>query len=649
MNYQAFNAETYKKMEKEAIENPTKFWSETAKDILKWESTDFKNIIGKIGDEKSCWFEGGKINTCYNAVDRHAMAHPDKVALLYEGNDIDDSRQMTYGELLQNVCKMANVLKSKGVTKGSHVAIYFPVSIEGIVSMLACARIGAIHTVIFGAFSGDALSYRIHNSDATVVISQESYKRAAKAIPMKTTLLNALKSCPNIKNVIISGLTEKPTEKLPYEVESYQELMAAASDKCDCEIMDGSDPLFILYTSGSTGEPKGIIHRVGGYTVATTLTFKYVFDTNEKSIFGCTSDIGWITGHSYVCYGPLLNGSTTLIFGGLPLWPDATRSWQLIQKLKLTHFYTSPSAARAIAAKIKSVDQVSQFDISSLRVIGSVGETLDEDTCIYMRTVLGRDKCWLVDTYWQTELGSIIATSVPGIENLPPGIVGRPLFGTEIVLAEPNGQIISTTRNPHPEIVHNGILCIATPWPGLANAAFKSTRSFKDRYIMQGTEFFLAGDTAQIDTKGNIRITGRIDDQLCVNGHRVGPAEVEEAILKVDGVEDVAVIGVPSKKTTQAIIAFVVSADNSQEMVTKVAVKVTQNFGAIGRPQKVIFVKMLPKTNSAKIIRSYLRELFLNVDNNKSVPKPTACTMTQEEIGELIDIIKGTQTDLASL
>lgn len=641
MDYKPINAEQYKKMEKEAIENPTKFWSETAQSILKWESADFKNVIGKIGDEKSCWFEGGKINTCYNAVDRHAIANPNKVALLYEGNDLDASAQMTYGELLQNVSKMANILKSQGVTKGSHVAIYLPVSMEAIVSMLACVRIGAIHTVIFGAFSGDALSYRINNSEATVVISAESYKRASKYIPMKNTLFNALKQCPNIKHAIFVGLTEKPKDQLPYEVHSYQELMSNASDKCPCEIMDGSDPLFILYTSGSTGEPKGIIHRVGGYTVATALTYKYVFDTDDKTVFGCTSDIGWITGHSYVCYGPLLNGSTTLIFGGLPLWPDSKRSWQLIEKLKLTHFYTSPSAARAIAATIQSVDQVKDFDISSLRVIGSVGETLDEDTCIYLRTVIGQNKCWLVDTYWQTELGSIIATSVPGIQNHPPGIVGRPLFGTEIALVEPNGQVITTTRNP--TTTHNGILCIATPWPGLANAAFKSAKSFKDRYVMLGTEFFSTGDTAQIDTDGNIKITGRIDDQLCVNGHRVGPAEVEEAIMKVDGVDDVAVIGVPSKKTTQAIIAFVVSKDSSDAMVAKVASTVTQNFGAIGRPQKVVFVKMLPKTNSAKIIRAYLRELYINEENKKDVPKPTTCIMTQEEIWELIDEIEAAQ------
>lgn len=612
MDYKPRNHEKYLAMKKHAEENPEEFWAATAKETLNWIKSDFTNVIGEIGEENSFWFDGGVMNTCYNAVDRWAAANPDKVALIYEGNEPSDSYTITFGQLKEKVCKMANVLLQHGIKKGMTVALYLPVSVECIISMLACTRIGAIHTVIFGAFAGDALSYRISNSEATAVVSADWYMRGQKKIPMKKTLLSALENCPLVKHVIISNLEETQLEEPKYTIESFQTLLEAAPAECECQPMQASDPLFILYTSGSTGEPKGIIHRVGGYSVASALTFKYVFDIDADSVFGCTSDLGWITGHSYVCYGPLLNGIPTLIFGSFPLYPNAKRSWELISKLHLTHFYTSPSAARAIAAHIKDVDQVKEYDISSLRVIGSVGETLDEETCIYLHDVLGQKKCWIVDTYWQTELGSIIATSVPGIEKLPPGIVGRPLFGTDIVLIDTEDHhVVASTRSSPPNQIETGLLCIATPWPGLANAAFKSNKSFKERYIVKGTHYFSTGDTAQIDTKGYIRITGRIDDQLCVNGHRVGPAEVEEAIMKLDDVHDVAVVGIPSKQTTQAIVAFVVAKVENEQMKKAVSDTVTQNFGAIGRPQKIIFVKALPKTNSAKIIRMLLKDLLL--------------------------------------
>ena len=638
MDYKPINHEDYKRMCEHASKDPEGFWRETAKSILKWTEDDFSNVIGQIGEESSFWFDGGIMNTCYNAVDRHAAKNPDKIALLYEGNSEDDSDSLTYAQLLDKVSRMANVLLSHGVTKGMTVAIYLPVCLDCIIAMLACARIGAIHTVIFGAFAGDALSFRIRNSGATIVVTGDHYYRAKKPIPMKKTLDHVLDQCPDVKYVFVCQLIkdEPITITNPEKDRDLHELIAKADPQCAVVPMKASDPLFILYTSGSTGAPKGIIHRVGGYTVASTLSFKYVFDADENTVFGCTSDLGWITGHSYVCYGPLLNGVTSLVFGGSPLYPDSTRSWELIQKLKLTHFYTSPSAARAISAKITSVDQVAHFDISSLRVIGSVGETLDADTWNYINTVMGRNKCWIVDTYWQTELGSIIATSVPGVHNLEPGVIGKPLFNTELVLIDAEDHhVIYSTNSSNPPKEEQGLLCVASPWPGLANASYGSDKSFKERYIVEGTHFFSTGDTATIDTKGCIRITGRVDDQLCVNGHRVGPAEVEGAIMNLSDVKDAAVVGIPSKKTAQAIVAFVVANRETPEMKTEVMKAVTDSFSAIGRPQKIYFVKQLPKTNSQKIIRMLLKALA--VGENPPIPHTLSNKECVPEIKKAIE------------
>ena len=466
----------------------------------------------------------------------------------------------------------------------------------------------------------------------------DNYNRAKKPIPMKKTLDHVLDQCPEVKRVLICQLIkDEPITITDTDRDrDLHQLLSTANPQCPIEPMKASDPLFVLYTSGSTGAPKGIIHRVGGYTVASALSFKHVFDVDDNTIFGCTSDLGWITGHSYVCYGPLLNGVTSLVFGGSPLYPDSTRSWELIQKLHLTHFYTSPSAARAISVKIQSVDQVKDFDISTLRVIGSVGETLDEDTWKYINTVIGRESCWIVDTYWQTELGSIIATSVPGVDNLEPGVIGKPLFGTELVLVDAEThEVVYSTRSSNPAKDETGLLCVASPWPGLANASYRSDKSFKEKYIIDGTHYFSTGDTASIDTSGRIRITGRIDDQLCVNGHRVGPAEVEGAIMNLSDVKDAAVVGIPSKKTAQAIVAFVVATRETPEMKTEVMKAVTDSFSAIGRPQKIYFVKSLPKTNSAKIIRMLLKQLAAG--ESPSIPHTLSNKECVEEIKKAIE------------
>ena len=585
------------------------FWADVATQLLDWSSAAFTNVIGEIGDNTSIWYDGGSLNVCYNCVDRHAKKDPNRVALLCEGNELDESSKMTYGELFTSVCKFANVLKSKGVRKGSVVSIYLPVCKEAVIAMLACARLGAIHSVIFGAFCGDALAFRINDCKPEVVVTANAYSRAAKKIQVKKNLDQVRDQCPSVKHVIVCELTDLVVDMVEGVDETYAALMKEASDVCECVPIEAKDPLFYLYTSGSTGNPKAIVHRAGGYAVAAALTHRFVFSLKPGDVFGCTSDLGWITGHTYVCYGPLLNGVTTLVFSGLPLYPDATRTWQLINKLKLTHFYTSPSAARAIASRA-DLSHVAEIDISTLRVIGSVGETLDDTTWHFLFETLGRKKCSIVDTYWQTEMGSIIATSVPGHNFMKPGFVGHPLFGTELVLLDPETKaVLASTSNPKSP-VQDALLCIATPWPGLANDCLSGHEKFVSTYMIPGTKYFSTGDLAAIAEDGYLKITGRTDDQLCVNGHRVGPAEVEAVIIEHPKVREAAVVGIPHPISGQAIAAFAVTDDKDPELVNEIKLLVSSKFSAIGRPSFVYLVSDLPKTRSEKIIRMLLRGIL---------------------------------------
>lgn len=593
------------------------FWADVARQLLHWEDSNFTNVIGEIGDNTSIWYDGGKLNVCYNCVDRHAAEDPNRVALIYEGNLDDKSVKVTYGELLQKVSQTANLLKSLGVKKGSAVSIFLPVCLEAIYSMLACARIGAIHSLVFGAFRGSALEFRINDCHPSVVITANSYERATKKIPMKSTLDEVLPNCPSVKHVIVIRLTDDKPNLVEGRDIIYDEELSKhpelRDNLCPCTPVEAKDPLFYLYTSGSTGNPKGIIHRAGGYAVAAALTHRFVFTLRPGDIFGCTSDLGWITGHTYVCYGPLLNGVTTLVFGGLPLYPDARRPWQLISKFRLTHFYTSPSAARAIAAS-NVLDKVDVYDISSLRVLGSVGETLDDTTWHFLYETLGKKKCPIVDTYWQTEMGSIIATSIPGHNALKPGFVGKPLFGTKLCLLDSHDHHLLTTSGP--DVVHteDALLTIASPWPGLANDSLSGHDAFVKSYIIPGTNYFSTGDLATITDDGFVKIVGRTDDQLCINGHRVGPAEVEAVIIEHPKIREAAVVGVPHPLSGQKIVAFVTAKENGSELVNEVKMLVAQKFSAIGRPSEVYVVDDLPKTRSEKIIRMLLRGLLTDTE-----------------------------------
>ena len=595
------------------------FWADVARKLFVWDDDKFKNVIGEIGNNKSIWFDGGKFNVCYNCVDRHAKEDPNRIALIYEGNNMNEGFRVTYGELLVKVCQMANILKSLGVKKGTVVSIYLPVCVEAIYTMLACTRLGAIHSLVFGAFRGSALEFRINDCKPLVVVTANSYPRATKKIPMKKSLDEVLPKCPTVKKVVVCKLTDDGFDLVKDRDVSYNDMLTKVPSECPCTSVDAADPIFYLYTSGSTGNPKGIIHRSGGYAVAAALTHRTVFSIRPGDIFGCTSDLGWITGHSYVCYGPLLNGITTLIFGGLPLYPDAKRPWQLISSLKLTHFYTSPSAARAIAAS-KVLDQVEQYDISSLRILGSVGEALDNTTWHFLFETLGKRKCAIVDTYWQTEMGSIIATSIPGHNIMKPGYIGKPLFGTKLVLLDSHDHHVITTSVPEITPTEDALLCIGSPWPGLANDSLAGHEVFVKSYLIPGTCYFSTGDLAAITEDGFIKITGRTDDQLCVNGHRVGPAEVEAAIIEHPKVREAAVIGVPHPLSGQTIVAFVVSENKSPDLVNEVKEIVSLKFSAIGRPSAVYIVDDLPKTRSEKIIRMLLRELLTDPDHVKEPP-----------------------------
>lgn len=586
------------------------FWRDVAVQLLDWENDNFTNIIGEIGNSNSFWYDGGELNVCYNCVDRHAKENPEKIALIYEGNELNEGYKMTYGELLVKVSKTANILKSYGVRKGDVVVIYLPVCCESVITMLACARIGAIHSLIFGAFRGDALQYRILDCKPKVIVTANGYKRATKTIPMKKALDEIIDKCDSVEHIIVVKLIDLDVN-MNEKDSDFDELLKNASDECMCVPINSKDPLFYLYTSGSTGNPKGIIHRAGGYAVAAALSHRFVFSIKKDDIFGCTSDFGWITGHTYACYGPLLNGITTLVFGGLPLYPDETRSWKMINSLKLTHFYTSPSAARAISARI-NYDKVKNIDISTLRVIGSVGETLDDTTWNFLYKTLGKEKCSIVDTYWQTEMGSIIATSIPGHHEMKPGYIGQPLFGLELVLLDTKDYhlkgISSNLKGP----INDALLCIASPWPGLANDCLTGKEMFQKTYLIPGTNYFSTGDIGSITSDGYIKIIGRNDDQLCVNGHRVGPAEVESAIMEHPKVVEAAVVGIPHPLSGQTIVAFVVSKYKTDQMKKEVQEAVFSKFGAIGRPSSVYIVDDLPKTRSEKIIRMILRGILLN-------------------------------------
>ncbi len=603
--------EEYSKLYNESIGNNEKFWSKVSKRIHWFKNWDKVSDID-YSQAKIKWFENGKLNVSYNCIDRHVESgHGDDIALIWEGNNPSEDKQFTYKELLIEVSKFSNVLKSNNVIKGDRVCIYMQMIPELTVAMLACARIGAVHSIVFGAFSSESLRDRINDSKCKVVVTQDTGVRGIKQdIPMKENVDKAISQCPSIDKVfVVKRTSAKIKMKLSRDVWWHEEMLNISSS-CKPEWMDSEDPLFILYTSGSTGTPKGVLHTTGGYLVYASYTHEVVFDYHDKDIYWCTADIGWITGHSYIVYGPLSNKATTLMFEGVPNYPDFSRFWKIVDKHKVNIFYTAPTALRALMKEGNKF--VQNTDRSSLKLLGSVGETIKKPEWEWYYEVVGEKKCPIVDTWWQTETGGILITPLPAVTNLKPGSATKPFFGIEPVILDPDG--IEIKGNPA-----EGLLAIKKSWPGQMRTVYGDHKRFFDTYFSQFKGYYFTGDGAKRDSDGDYWITGRVDDVLNVSGHRLGTAEIEGAIGQHKDVAEAAVVGYPHDIKGQGVYAFVTlmtGIESSKIIEDEIRLKVREIIGPHAYPDKIQFSLGLPKTRSGKIMRRILRKISENdIDN----------------------------------
>ena len=544
----------YDAMWKRSVEEPEKFWAEIAEQQVtwfkKWDKVMNYNFDIKKGPIYVKFFEGGKLNISYNCLDRHLEKRGNQVAIQWEGNEPGEERAITYKQLHEEVCKFANVLKAQGVKKGDRVILYMPMVPELGIAALACSRIGAIHGIVFGGFSADALRDRIVNCEGKVLVVCDGTFRGNKAVPQKATADEALKSCPSVTSVIVvNRVGDKiKCEMTPGRDKWYHEEMAKVDGKCEPEWMDAEDPLFILYTSGSTGQPKGVMHTTGGYLVYGSYTHKIVFDYHDGDIYWCTADLGWVTGHTYILYGPLCNGATSVMFEGVPNYPTYSRFWQVVEKYKVNIFYTAPTAIRAIA---KEGDEfVKKCDISSLQTLGTVGEPINPEAWNWYFNLIGRGECPIVDTWWQTETGGILITPLPGAIDIKPGMATMPFFGVQPVLVDDEGKEFKETEA-------SGALCIKVPWPGMMRGVYGDPKRFQETYFEQFPGYYVTGDGCRRDKDGYYQITGRIDDVINVSGHRMGTAEVESALVAHKAVAEAAVVGMPHDIKGQGIYAYV--------------------------------------------------------------------------------------------
>lgn len=595
--------DAYQQMYDRSITNPSAFWAEQAREVLTWDR-DFHTVADTDMESGSiAWFLGGRLNAAYNCVDRHAETRGDQVAILWEGDKPDQVRRITYRELQREVSRMANVLLRHGIRRGDRVAIYLPMIPEAAFAMLACARLGIVHTVVFAGFSADALRDRILDCDAVAVITADQGLRGGKTIPLKRTVDEAVMAAPSIRHVFV---TKRTGAKVPFfsprDVD-LDETMTAQRPYCPVEPMDAEDTLFLLYTSGSTGKPKGIAHTTAGYLLYTALTHRYVFDYRPGDVFACVADVGWITGHSYVVYGPLLNGATTLMFESTPVYPDPGRYWDMVERHQITQFYTAPTALRAVARE--GDDWVKKYDRSSLRILGSVGEPINPSTWEWYFRVVGEERCAIVDTWWQTETGGIMITPLPGATPTKPGSATLPFFGIEPVVLNENGS----------EIEGNGIsglLAIKHPWPGMVRTIQDDHPRFLQTYLMPYKGYYFTGDGCRRDEDGYYWITGRVDDVINVSGHRMGTAEVESALVNHPACAEAAVVGFPHEIKGQGIFAYVVIAegwDHDNELVGELRGEVRSRIGPIAAPDHILIAEGLPKTRSGKIMRRILRKI----------------------------------------
>jgi acetyl-CoA synthetase len=594
--------EQYKKMHHDSLYNREQFWGQAGHEFVDWIKPFTHATQGCLENGDGAWYVNGKLNACYNCVDRHVPLHGGDVAILWEGDEPGDNKRITYKELLDEVCRLANLLKRLGIRKGDAVAIYMPMIPEVTVAMLACARIGAVHSVVFAGFSSEALRDRCLDCGAKVVLTANEGLRGRKRIALKGLCDKAVIECPKVTNVIVYKRTDGEVPMVAGRDLVYQDEVANERPYCPCEVMDSEDPLFFLYTSGSTGKPKGIMHTHGGYLVYAAMTHKYVFDYRPGEVYACVADVGWITGHTYIVYGPLLNGAITTMFESIPTFPDAGRYWDMVQRLKINIFYTSPTAIRALMRFGDTF--VKKYDRSSLRILGSVGEPINPEAWNWYFNVVGDSRCPICDTYWQTESGGHMITCLPGAFAMKPGSASLPFFGIETVLYDANGVELVGAGS--------GQLCIKQTWPGLARTIFGDHARYMDTYMKAFRGTYFTGDGANRDDDGFIWITGRSDDVVKVSGHRFGTAEVEAVLATVPSVVESAVVGIEHDIKGQAMFAYVILKDGytaSPELVKELVTKVRSYIGAFAAPDHVLITAALPKTRSGKIMRRILRKI----------------------------------------
>lgn len=599
------NQEKYQQMYQQSINQPERFWAEQATEFITWD-TPWQTICNyDFARGEATWFGGGKLNVAVNCIDRHLANRADQTALIWEGDEPSDDKKITYAELHEQVSRLGNVLRDRGVKKGDRVCIYMPMIPEAAYAMLACARIGAVHSVVFGGFSPDALKDRILDSDCQLVITADEGVRGGKTIPLKANVDKALESCPNVHSCLVVERTAASVGWVDGRDIWYHQTTESVSADCPAEVMDSEDPLFILYTSGSTGKPKGVLHTTGGYLLMAAMSHKYTFDYKEGDIYWCTADVGWITGHSYILYGPLCNGGISLMFEGIPTYPDASRFWQVIDKHQVNQFYTAPTAIRALMGAGK--EAVEKTSRSSLKLLGTVGEPINPEAWEWYYQVVGDSRCPIVDTWWQTETGAHMLTPLPGATALKPGSASQPFFGVQPVLLDPQGEEI--------EGAGEGLLMIKSSWPSQIRTVYGDHKRCIDTYFSAYPGYYFTGDGARRDEDGYYWITGRVDDVLNVSGHRMGTAEVESALVLHPNIAEAAVVGFPHDIKGQGIYCYVtpmMGLEPDETLREELVALCVKEIGPIAKPDIIQWAPGLPKTRSGKIMRRILRKVAAN-------------------------------------